>query len=543
MSKIIKLLAILAGISFLFFSNTRANTDNLSKFVLFAEDDIHLAKDVQSTSGDIGTNAKLSIAEDSIINGNLFADKIHLAGDTRITGNVSYNELKQAESSVILGEKISPVSLPIVQLPTLSDFEVGEQSLVINGEQTISPGNYNKIEIKENAKLTLEPGIYNLNNLELRESASLVFSDATTINIKDKFKAGEKAMVQDSNSLFSNLTINYKNTKSVTFGEQSSLIFKIIAPNADIHLAEKINFQGGIYAKEIHIAEQVNLSALPSGPPPAPVAISGAPGFQPCPHLWGGRNVIYGCNLYITTASADIIYDTSLDPDFESYRLYRAEHPEVTINDTLLVTKTEQGSPENILFHRDNTLALGKTYYYKLFVFNQNSLSSGSNEIIVKTFSQTINRVEGIPEPGDTQYPPDVAIPCQTAPQMQYRCVEPNPSYYWTCNSYFTEYGFRIDEFGQIYKYRFFQVPINNDLLNNVSNLKFYLRNFEVWTTFYSAQDKDYIVSIPDYGISVSVPQNTTRMLQTQVFTGVFNIGLEAVGFNQPEAGTFYVSP
>ncbi len=537
-------LAVLVGISMISFNRVEGSP-LLDRFVLFAANTIHLAKDVQVKSGDVGVNGELYIGGNSILNSNLFADKIHLAENSKITGSVSYNELKQAETSEILGEKISPISLPIAQLPLLSsDFGTSDQSLTITEEQTISPGNYDKIEIKKNGKLTLEPGTYNLNELALHEAASLFFSGATVINIKDKFKAGEKAVIKDLDSLFSNLTINYQGKYAVTFGDQSSLIFKITAPYAEIHLGEGINFQGSIYADKIYIAERSILEVLPLGPPPSPVAISGAPGFQPCQRLWEGRNVLWACDLYITSPSADIIWDTSTDPNFDSYQLYRAEHPQVTINDNLIIKNATQGGPANILFYRDNTLELDKIYYYRLFVFDKSGFSSGSNEIIVKTFSQTVDRVVNIPEPGDTQYPPDVAIPYYVIPEMQSRCQDPDPFYYWNCqNYYYSVYGPRIDELGQIYKYRYFNVPINSGLLNNATNLKFYLRNFEVWTTYYTAQDNDYTISIPPYGISVNIPKDATRMLQMQVSNGVFNIILEAVGLYQPEAGTFYVSP
>ncbi|MBI2591700.1 MAG: hypothetical protein HYW34_03430 [Candidatus Brennerbacteria bacterium] len=238
---------------------------NLNQFILVAEDKIELAENVQISSGDLAANKEISIAENNIINGNLFSDEIKIAENTTINGNISFNQLELTPSSKILGVTSSPVSLPIIQLPNIPDFPTGNQKLIINQTSTINPGNFDEIEVKENITLTLTPGTYNLNKLKLENNSSLLFSGLTIINVQKELVIGKKVLIVSSlpstgSGQATDLQINIQEDKDIDIGENSLLSFKLLAPNSQIDLGERITFRGQILARGIKIGEGSILS-------------------------------------------------------------------------------------------------------------------------------------------------------------------------------------------------------------------------------------------------------------------------------------------
>ncbi len=253
---IISLLAM-GGIIFaaLNFSNQPLFT-NLDQFVLVAQDKIHLANSVQISSGDLAANKEIAIAENNIINSNLFSDKIKIAENTQINGNASFNELKLAQNSEILGATSTPLSLPVVQLPSIPTFPIGIQDLIVKEDQTLNSGNFNRIEVKENITLTLNPGIYNLNKLELRANSKLLFSGKTAINVKEELKINEKVLIAPNvNISATDLEINFAGNKPIAIGQEAFISVKLLAPKSTVHLGERITFRGQILAKEIKVGE------------------------------------------------------------------------------------------------------------------------------------------------------------------------------------------------------------------------------------------------------------------------------------------------
>ena len=145
--------------------------NSLDSFVLFAQEEIKLEKDTQISSGDIGSNGKIDIDKEAIINGNLFADKITLDKNVTINGNVSFNKLKTEKETQILGTQIKPVQLPIANLPEIPEFQIGTQDFKFEGqENTLAAGSYRDITLGKNSRLILTGGVYNLRKLELKEN-------------------------------------------------------------------------------------------------------------------------------------------------------------------------------------------------------------------------------------------------------------------------------------------------------------------------------------------------------------------------------------
>lgn len=261
---------------------------SLDTFVLFASDTITLEQEVQISSGDIGSNNELEIEKDIIINGNLFANEIDIEQNTQVNGNVSSNELELEKGARIFGETISPIFLPIADLPDIPDIQPGTQDFIFKGgNNTLPSGVYRTVTIKKDATLTLTGDTYTLASLILQKNATLVFTAPTILNIAETFIIDQhSALLPAANNLSPlDLTINYEGREqdeedeedrgkekddedadtdeydaSITFDKNSFLNFKLLAPNASVTLEKQTTFRGQILAKEIEVERDSILS-------------------------------------------------------------------------------------------------------------------------------------------------------------------------------------------------------------------------------------------------------------------------------------------
>lgn len=269
---------------------------SLDNFVLFAQEEIKLEQGVQVSSGDLGSNGKIEIEKDAIINGNLFADEITIDKNTTINGNVSFNKLKTEKDTQILGTQTNPVQLPIANLPDIPGFQVGTQDFKFEGQSnTLAAGNYRDILIEKDSRFVLSGGTYNLRKLELKDNATLIFSVPTILNVQFKLKGQKHVSILPGQNLKpTDLVINYLGIKPenekdqkeddgdeinqlldnqekkdnqdgkigrpIVFGKESFLNFKLLAPDAKVNFKDNITFRGQVLAKEIEVGEGSVLS-------------------------------------------------------------------------------------------------------------------------------------------------------------------------------------------------------------------------------------------------------------------------------------------
>ncbi len=173
---VVSILAV-GGIAFaaLYFTG-KPLFSSADSFVLFAGDRIQLGDNVQVSSGDVGSNLKVDIGQDILINGNLFADTISIDANTTINGNASFNKLQIDASSAIIGTTSTTVPLPIAILPIIPDFSIGTRDLSFDGpDNTLAPGDYRNVTLAASSSLTLSGGIYHLKELRLGEGSTLIF--------------------------------------------------------------------------------------------------------------------------------------------------------------------------------------------------------------------------------------------------------------------------------------------------------------------------------------------------------------------------------
>lgn len=248
--------------------------DDLGEFVLFAQEEVKLEQSVQISSGDLGSNKEVNVEKDAIINGNIFADKITINKNTVINGNVSFNNLKTEKETQVLGNKISPVSLPIANLPSIPSFQAGTQDLKFTGRNnTLDSGSFGSITLEKDSRLVLTGGVYNVSKIFFKENSALIFSAPATLNIQQELKAQEKvAILPDKNLKPTDLAVNYQGKegnngkenkggiKPIEFGRSALLNFKLLAPQADVHIGESATLRGQILARKVKIEKESVLS-------------------------------------------------------------------------------------------------------------------------------------------------------------------------------------------------------------------------------------------------------------------------------------------
>ncbi len=268
------------------------------QFVLFAQEEIKLEQDTQVSSGDVGSNGKIDIEKDIIVNGNLFADTITIDKNTSINGNASFNKLKLHKDSQILGTQTNRIQLPIANLPEIPEFQIGTEDFKLEGTtNTLPAGNYRNITLEKNSRLTLTGGIYNIRILELKGGAVLIFNAPTTINIQFKLRGYDKVSILPGlNQKPDDLKINYLGIKPkkekdeqeddddeinllhdekeykdgkigrpVIFGKNSFLNFKLLAPKANVYIEKESTVRGRIVAGKIKIGKDSILSLEQTG--------------------------------------------------------------------------------------------------------------------------------------------------------------------------------------------------------------------------------------------------------------------------------------
>jgi len=236
--------------------------DNIDNFVLFAQEEARIEEESQVSSGNIGSNRDIDINKDIISNSDLFSDKITIDKDTQINGNAVFNKLFIKKDSQILGEQTQEVSLPIANIPQIGTFNTGQDNLMFQGEEnTLPPGDYKSITLNENSRLTLTGGIYNIEQLELKNNSTLIFPELARLNIKNKLSGLLNiSILPGLNAKPDDLIVNFSGHNFIHFGKQSFLNFNLLAPNAHLRFAKQTTFRGQIVAKRIFIAKDSVLS-------------------------------------------------------------------------------------------------------------------------------------------------------------------------------------------------------------------------------------------------------------------------------------------
>ena len=189
---------------------------------------------------------------------------------------------------------------------------------------------------------------------------------------------------------FANYALYRSLSPNVT--QATGTLVDVITRRNSINYTDNVLTPGTKYYYRIYVADATGLitgSNEVSGQtiaqqPPLPVVL-----FKP---------------LLLPSNEVNVTWSQNTQGDFASYRIYRSTTPGVTLDSNVraIITKASQTS------FNDVGLQEGATYYYRIFVFNNFGLSTGSNE-------------DAITLPSNL--PPDPVLLSQPAPKDSTRLI------------------------------------------------------------------------------------------------------------------------
>lgn len=256
---------------------------------------------------------------------------------------------------------------------------------------------------------------------------------------------------------------------------------------------------------------KVTNQAQPSGQPASAIASFSVQPAAPT------AVTIYAIYPQWTTGDyLGLFWTLNTDSDFLAYRVYRSSHANVTTSDTLVAEITNQTQR----YYMDSSLP-ASNYFYNVVSVNRAGRIAYSNEVYGKIFapSEILPRIPGVPEPGDTIFPPNVAVPDSVSVLQRFDCTHDpvNPD---NCLGSYFAVSQVIDSEGHLVKRRTFSVSVANNLLGGINNLQFILHEVDICDATFTATDDSYQVSsAPNLGLSFSLLQGVPRFVEFQIAT------------------------
>jgi fibronectin type 3 domain-containing protein len=83
--------------------------------------------------------------------------------------------------------------------------------------------------------------------------------------------------------------------------------------------------------------------------------------------------------MHIDNNTVELSWFPSNENDFSMYRIYRSEHSPVSLNSPPIWINSNQ----TINRYKDQSLKSGRTYHYKIVVYDNGGLFAESNEVSI----------------------------------------------------------------------------------------------------------------------------------------------------------------
>jgi len=233
---------------------------NPTPFVFRADEDVEIYRHVDS-EGDIHANDdivfKTGNRPQSIHTGDLTAvDDIEVKKRNKIIGTATAGD-EVNNAGEITGGFTENAAVAKIPLPTLPDFDAGDDDIEVDENETLmlDPGNYEKVKVEEKGTLILKSGIYNLESLEMGKESVLSIdasSGPVIINLKEKLEVGEEATMALIGSI-TLVTFKIAGKDKISLGNGALFFGSILAPEATVELGKGVRFKGSIFAENIKV--------------------------------------------------------------------------------------------------------------------------------------------------------------------------------------------------------------------------------------------------------------------------------------------------
>jgi hypothetical protein len=264
-------------------------THALGDFVVFSQEHTHLRANTKVHTGNVGANASLPDpnggADDKEeveiglgvkmlqAGSKVMGDTVRLRASSQVY-DVHFNEEFFGSGAAILGNQVTPQSLPVVaSLPPLPPIAPGATDIEVPANQTmtLAAGAYRRITVNHDATLILTGGVYQIEKLDVRQDARLYFTAPAEVRVKNEMDTDARAYIgpaPSAPSLSAAQIIFYCEgvddggdlaATAVQIGERNMVIANFYAPNGTVYLRANTLATGAFIGKRAQIGERVEL--------------------------------------------------------------------------------------------------------------------------------------------------------------------------------------------------------------------------------------------------------------------------------------------
>ena len=194
----------------------------------------------------------------------IFADSVRIE-NRAVVYDIYYNELEN--KGQILGEMITPLKLPVWELPAFLESVPGKKDIKVevnkkaNNYMELAAGAYGEVKIEAKQELRLLGGTYHFKNMKLDENASLTCLGSVTILIEGDLKGDGKTYIgpNANSAIKAEDIVVYIGGGKVVTGENSKVIANIYAPNSTLKIEEESQVEGSFIAKDVIIDDKATV--------------------------------------------------------------------------------------------------------------------------------------------------------------------------------------------------------------------------------------------------------------------------------------------
>lgn len=237
---------------------------SIGDYVLLGIDMILIGNNLNVKNGNIGVNSpkgSLLIGNNAQVNGSLIANTMVLGNNNQVTKDIYYNRFYHGKNFSLAGEEITPITLPIVQLPDFPSFETGSQNIKKSHNETyyLDAGSYNNIYFGNNCTLYLKGGEYKIRKLLMGNNCNIKYLAPSTIMVAREvvfgnyptIESGKEGVDADSCIFYIKGHGLLPGVDVFVVGNKAKIHCNIYAPNSTIVLGNNAEYKGALIAQRI----------------------------------------------------------------------------------------------------------------------------------------------------------------------------------------------------------------------------------------------------------------------------------------------------
>ena len=243
----------------------------LFRYCLFAGDgDLSIDKEGSLTNCSVGAIGEIQIDKETTLIGDVAAgEKVTLKKDVQIQGSVTaVDGVKQDKGVVVSGSVVANGSAPTFTPLAPLALTHGTTDIKIDKEtqESLAPGDYAKLEVKDGATLTLSSGHYRFEEIKVQKEVNLIFdltAGPVTLDVTDKIDLGEGVTMSVIGGAATDILIR-STGESVKLKKEGTFLGTFLAPNADIDLSEESSLTGALFGKKVDIKKGAHVTGAPA---------------------------------------------------------------------------------------------------------------------------------------------------------------------------------------------------------------------------------------------------------------------------------------